>query len=607
MSADSADLISKLRATLGKMEVALGAIVEAIAWTDTQGKVQWSNTTFDSLVGRHRFAILGAKITELLPLEQHQEKVDDSLHPVNLALNSQRQGNGIYEFHQVHQTLVLEISWARIELEKGENCAVIAIHDITKHQQEEAELLQHREHLKDLVEAKTAELQAASEKLQREITEHQRAENALKLYQLLAEQARDIVLFIRQDGTLIEANSAAVLTYGYHREQLLSLKIQDLRDSQTDVVFTETLSDTNQQGILFETIHRRKDGSSFPVEVSMQSTLIGEERVFLNIIRDITKWKQAELALRKSEAAATLQAQQLTETLSQLQQTESQLIHTEKMSSLGLLVAGIAHEINNPVNFIYGNLNYINKYAKNLLTLIKLYQQNPPRTEAFIQEFIEEIDLDFMEEDLPKVLASVQVGAERIREIVLTLRNFSRLDEAEMKPVNIHEGIDSTLLILQHRLKANSDFLGIQIIKEYGDLPLVECYAGQLNQVFMNILSNAIDALNSYNPLTANKLAFKDSQDNRNQITISTQVINSDWVKVKIADNGPGIPEDVQKKLFDPFFTTKPVGKGTGLGLSISYQIIVDKHKGLLRCESSHGKGTAFMIEIPIRQSAIKS
>jgi|SRR6478672_1039075 len=489
MSADSADLISKLRATLGKMEVALGAIVEAIAWTDTQGKVQWSNTTFDSLVGRHRFAILGAKITELLPLEQHQEKVDDSLHPVNLALKSQRQGNGIYEFHQVEQTLVLEISWARIELEKGENCAVIAIHDITRNQQEEAELIQHREHLKDLVEARTAELQATNEKLKKEIIER----------------------------------------------------------------------------------------------------------------------KQVELALRQSEEAANLQAQQLTETLSQLQQTESQLIQTEKMSSLGLLVAGIAHEINNPVNFIYGNLNYINKYARNLLSLIKIYQQNSPRSEAFIQEFIEEIDLGFMEEDLPKVLSSVQVGAERIREIVLTLRNFSRLDEAEMKPVNIHEGIDSTLLILQHRLKANSESLGIQVIKEYGNLPLIECYAGQLNQVFMNILSNAIDALNSYNPLTASKLAFQESQGNRNQITISTEVINSDWVKVKIDDNGPGIPEDVQKKLFDPFFTTKPVGKGTGLGLSISYQIIVDKHKGLLRCESSPGKGTAFVIEIPIRQSAIRS
>jgi signal transduction histidine kinase len=287
------------------------------------------------------------------------------------------------------------------------------------------------------------------------------------------------------------------------------------------------------------------------------------------------------------------QNEELKQALYKLKQTQSQLIHAEKMSSLGQLVAGVAHEINNPVNFIHGNLNYVNDYIQDLLSFIQLYQQHYPNPTAEIAEQAEEIDLAFLEEDLPKLLTSMQVGTERIREIVLNLRNFSRLDEAELKVVDIHEGIDSTLLILQHRLNLASDSPNIEILKNYGDLPKIECYAGHLNQVFMNIITNGIDAL----------LEAKDKD--KKQIRIRTEARDSDWVVVAIADNGPGMSQEVQQHIFDPFFTTKPVGKGTGLGLSISYQIVVEKHGGQLKCISAPGEGAQFLIKIPVQQRRI--
>lgn len=308
---------------------------------------------------------------------------------------------------------------------------------------------------------------------------------------------------------------------------------------------------------------------------------------------------QAELYAQTHAAAlaAQTQAQQLSEALQNLKQTQSQLIQTEKMSGLGQMVAGIAHEINNPVNFITGNLVHTKNYVEDLLRLMALYQKNYPDPVPEIQQEAENIDLEFLMEDLPKILASMEIGAERISQIVLSLRNFSRLDEAEMKPVNIHEGIDSTLLILQNRCKPKGKNAGIEIIKNYGDLPKVECYAGQLNQVFMNVLANAMDAL--------------ENQPNPHIITITTAVVEPpegmkpSQVSISIKDNGPGMSEDVQKRLFDPFFTTKPVGKGTGLGMSISYKIIVEKHGGTIECNSELGQGTEFVIKIPIYQSKV--
>lgn len=314
---------------------------------------------------------------------------------------------------------------------------------------------------------------------------------------------------------------------------------------------------------------------------------------------EMTQRRQAEKVLRESEVRERAKSQELEKALQELQATQSQLIQSEKMSSLGQLVAGVAHEINNPVNFIHGNLQHTNRYSQDLLDLLQLYQLQYPNSPAAIQDKMEEIDLEFLQEDFPKLLVSMKVGAERIREIVKSLRAFSRLDEAEVKDVDIHEGIDSTLMILQNRLKARANHPAIQVVKHYSDLPMVECYAGQLNQVFMNILSNAIDALDerdenrSLDEITAHPSA----------ITICTEPVGVDRVAIRIADNGAGMSEKTQQRLFDPFFTTKAVGKGTGLGMSISHQIVTEKHGGSLRCTSVLGEGTEFVVDIPTRQS----
>jgi len=300
---------------------------------------------------------------------------------------------------------------------------------------------------------------------------------------------------------------------------------------------------------------------------------------------EISERKQAQLELQKA--------------LQELQTTQAQLIQTEKMSSLGQLVAGVAHEINNPVNFISGNIIYVSQYTQQLLELVELYQEEFPNHRQKIQEKIDDIDLEFVVEDLPKILSSMKMGSRRIEQIVLSLRTFSHLDEADMKEVDIHEGIESTLLILQNRFKAKPEHPKIEIIKEYGKLPLVECYAGQLNQVFMNVINNAIDALDMWNA----QRSQQEIQNNPSQIIINTKIIDNNRIVVKIADNGPGMTQEVKQKLFDPFFTTKPVGQGTGLGLSISYQIIVQKHSGVLQCDSELGKGTEFWIEIPLHQN----
>jgi two-component system, NtrC family, sensor kinase len=341
---------------------------------------------------------------------------------------------------------------------------------------------------------------------------------------------------------------------------------------------------------------------------------IQQATLFQQLADELTERKAAEAALRESQATLKQQAAELKKTVSELKQTQLQLIQTEKMSSLGQLVAGVAHEINNPVTFIYGNIAHAERYANELLQLVRCYTKHYPQPEQEIADFIKFIDFNFVVEDFPKLLKSMNIGVSRIRQIVQSLKNFSRLDEAERKLVDIHEGLENTLLILQHRLKPEA--ANIQLIKEYGKLPPIECYAGQLNQVFMNLLNNAIDALekskqkrmiNRGKTLTIGKSFPQDI------IKISTSVIErpsndsrtpgepaSKYAVIRIADNGSGIPKDVKERIFDPFFTTKPVGKGTGLGLSISYQIVVEKHGGRLRCLSEPRKGTEFIVEIPL-------
>ncbi|HAA32643.1 MAG TPA: hybrid sensor histidine kinase/response regulator [Cyanobacteria bacterium UBA8553] len=297
---------------------------------------------------------------------------------------------------------------------------------------------------------------------------------------------------------------------------------------------------------------------------------------------------------RKKAEAQLIKALEQERELNQLK-----LIHNEKMASLGQLVASVAHELSNPINFIYANIIHVDNYAQDLLALIDLYQQGYAHTASEILDKIEEIDLGFIRDDMPKTMSSMKMGTERISELVLTLRNFSRLDDAQMKPVNIHEGLDSALLILRDRLKEKAGHPAIEVIKEYGNLPLVECYAGQLNQVFLNIISNAIDALCQKQPDFSEQV--KPHQPAT--IKVRTRVLNNNRVEISIKDDGPGIAESVKAKIFDPFFTTKEVGKGTGLGLSISYQIVVEKHLGQMQCRSQPGQGAEFLIEIPIRQS----
>ncbi len=308
---------------------------------------------------------------------------------------------------------------------------------------------------------------------------------------------------------------------------------------------------------------------------------------------ELTKQYNKELEFRVQE-----RTQELTEALENLKQTQAQLVQSEKMSGLGQLVAGIAHEINNPISFISGNLIHFIEYAEGLLTLVEMYEKAFPDLPITIQDFRESLDLEFIREDLPRLIASIRGGSDRIREIVVNLRNFSRMDESERKEADIHEGIDSTLVMLQHRLDENQ----IELIKEYGELPTIECYPGQLNQVFINILSNAIDALSDRPKLSPNPAISDDGETIPRNISIKTE-LQCEGVAIRITDNGIGIPPELQTQIFNPFFTTKEVGQGTGLGLAISYKIIVKKHQGKIRCQSHPNRGTEFTIEIPFESN----
>lgn len=404
-----------------------------------------------------------------------------------------------------------------------------------------------------------------------------------------------IVTFGGANLKIATANPSALRMFGYSLEEFVELSIDQLLEWPHGVADQRTLLSQLLKTGCHELIGCRADGSKFPLEATVTEAKLGEVSFYTATFQDISERKQAEIALRVSETRLREKNNALQKTLQELQEAQAHLIQAEKMSSLGQMVAGVAHEINNPVSFIYGNVQPALDYARDLLQLLELYQQDYPKSNSNIIEYEDEIDIEFLKSDFPNLLKSMKMGAERIRDIVISLRNFSRLDEAEMKAVNLHEGIESTLLILQNRLKAKGDKPAIEVVKEYGDIPEIECYPSQLNQVFMNILSNAVDALEEYNQ----KRSLQEIQAQPSQIRIWTQQVDQLWIEIHIADNGPGMTEEVRSKLFDPFFTTKPIGKGTGLGLSISYKIVVDKHHGKIFCNSAPQQGTEFVIQIP--------
>jgi PAS domain S-box-containing protein len=438
----------------------------------------------------------------------------------------------------------------------------------------------------------------------RDITDRKQAEIQIRDSQqklaLLVQQSPVGVIERNLAFQVTAWNPAATKIFGYEADEIIGhttsnfivpnpLQAQVNQTLQTLVAKKHPIYNTNR--------NLTKDGQTIICEwhntplVDSSGQVIG----IASLVLAVTEREQAEAQLRQ-------QKQELEQALQELRDAQTKLVQNEKMSSLGQLVAGVAHEINNPVNFIYGNLSHANDYSQDLLRLLQLYQQEYPQPNPKIQSLTEDIDLEFVTEDLPKLLNSMKVGADRIRQIVISLRTFSRMDEAEMKTVDIHEGIDSTLMILQNRIRARGDHPGIEVIKHYSTLPPVECYAGQLNQVFMNILSNGIDALDdaiakAYHLPNSDSLFVP-------TMHITTEVSATGVIIIRIGNNGPAIPEKVRQRLFEPFFTTKPVGKGTGLGLSISYDIITNKHGGQLHCHSSLETGTEFVIEIPKQQTA---
>lgn len=436
----------------------------------------------------------------------------------------------------------------------------------------------------------------------------------------------EAIAILDERGEVQYVNTAAECLFQCLEEELLGKEIfgtrvfeipASLYDTETIQKMGEPPDRSGTRVVQTQVEIIRPEVETAIAEMRVVETQWEGRAAFVATFRDITERQKALNALRLREAQLQEKTQQLQGALQELQDTQAQLIQTEKMSSLGQMVAGVAHEINNPVNFIYGNINHASQYMQDLLDLLQLYQKYYPNPVGDLEAEMEAIDLEFLKEDLPKLLSSMKLGTDRIRQIVLSLRNFSRLDEADIKQVDIHEGIDSTLEILQSRLKGKGGAADIQIVKEYGELSEVECYASQLNQVFMNVLANAIDALEE-SMVSGEWFPSGSAQEESDEANLSPDetpeiaaepatirvrtLCDREYLTVQISDNGPGMKEEVRQRIFDPFFTTKAVGKGTGLGLSISYQIVADKHGGQLQCYSVPGQGTEFVIEIPMKQ-----
>jgi PAS domain S-box-containing protein len=438
-------------------------------------------------------------------------------------------------------------------------------------------------------------------------------EDTMSFTEAILESVTDaIITFAKPSWEILTVNSSAEQIFGYSSSELVGRSIFQLFEWQTP-------NEVEQELLLHQWINKGRQEvlgtcKNQKMQLILEATLtegkFGDKSFYTGMFRDVSKQKTAAEILRKEQEQLhnirQLQEKndRLKKALKELKQTQNQLIQAEKMSSLGQLVAGVAHEINNPVSFVYGNLIHAQNYATDLLHILELYQQQFPDPGLLIQSEMEMMDLDFIKEDFPKLVDSMQVGADRIREIVRSLKTFSRHDEAELKTIDIHQGIESTLMILRNRIKPHGKYLGIEIIKQYKNPLKIECYAGQLNQVFMNILCNGIDALQE-----AMENGYFSGENNGSSLHKPKIWIKTDLdpcqqnLQITITDNGPGISSESCAKLFDPFFTTKPVGKGTGLGLSISYQIIVERHRGKIWCNSQPTSGAEFVIEIPVQQA----
>jgi signal transduction histidine kinase len=390
------------------------------------------------------------------------------------------------------------------------------------------------------------------------------------------ESALEQVEYRRPDLILLDVMMPGIDGFETCRRLKANPRSQDI-----PVIFMTALSDT------LDRVRGLELGAvDYIAKPFQQEEVIARTRLHLRL-------SQLTLALEQQVADRTAA---LTDSLHELQSTQLQLVQSEKMSTLGQMVSGIGHEINNPINFIDGNLGYVESYMGGLFRLIELYQQKLP-ADSDVCALQTEIDLPYVVADLPKVVRSMQTGATRLQEISLSLRTFARGDVNSMVTYQVDEGIDSTVMLLGHRLKANQHRPAIEIVKQYQEVPPIECYPGQLNQVFMNLLANAIDALEEGN--VAADRQYTDIMERPNQITISVGVVQNALV-LRFGDNGTGIPEAVKARIFEPTFTTKAVGKGTGLGLPISRQIIEEKHQGKLECFSTMGEGTEFVITFPL-------
>ena len=639
-----------LRDSEAELRALFAAMTDVILVLDKEGRYLKIAPTNPNLLYKPLSDLVGKTLHEVLPKGQ----ADDFLTEIQHSLDKKE--NHYFEYSLPIGDIEI---WFLANISPIQEDSVLWVaRDITDLKEAEIALQKANEELEIRVEERTADLTQANDRLRKEISDRLLAEEELRK----SEERWQLALKGNNDGiwdwNLITDecfySSRCKEMLGYRDDEManhIDEWFSRIHPEDKDWVIDALQEHFNKITPYFVADYRMccKD-SSYKWILSRAQALWDEAGTSVRAvgsITDITERKQAEEALRQSEAREREKSGQLEEALREIQRSQAQMIQSEKMSSLGQLVAGIAHEINNPVNFIHGNLDYVTDYARDLLDLVHLYNDEYSEASLDITEKLEEIDLDFVEDDLDKMILSMKRGTERIRQIVLSLRNFSRLDEAEMKPVDIHQGIESTLLILQNRLNGSQGLAEIKIVKEFGQLPDIACYASQLNQVFMNIISNAIDAIEIRN----RKISAEEASSNTGIITIRTALMEReartrrdpeeeglgnisaeesqltslatlsaaneitrddaiaspelDWAVVEITDNGLGMTEEIISQIFNPFFTTKDVGQGKGLGLSVSYQIVVEQHGGKVKCKSEPGSGTTFDILIPINNRPI--